>query len=316
MPTLALIGAAMLWGSSFIAMKVAVNAFPPPLVIFGRMFIGTGLFALLLRRLRYVEYRKGDWRWLVLMAAFEPGLYFLFEAYALKLTSASQAGMVAALLPLMMGAGAFVFLGERPKARTWLGFALAVAGVVWLSTGGESNEHAPNPLLGNFLEFLAMTSAVGYMLLLKRLSARYSPWFLTAVQTVCGCVFYLPTLALFPEVWHSAPPTEAVVSVIYLGAVVTIVAYGLYNYGMSKLPASQASSFVNLIPVFAVLLGWSLLGERFTLQQFMAAGLVFAGVCISQDFSPQREPKVRIRKPRKTSAAKSREGMPGPGKRR
>ncbi len=312
MPTLALMGAAMLWGSSFIAMKVAVTAFPPPLVIFGRMLIGTGIFALLLRRLRYVEYKKADWRWLVIMAGFEPGLYFLFEAYALRLTSASQAGMVAALLPLMMGAGAFVFLGERPKARTWLGFMLAVAGVGWLSTGGEASEHAPDPLLGNFLEFLAMASAVGYMLMLKRLSARYSPWFLTAVQTVCGCVFYLPTLAFFPDVWQSAPPMNALLSVVYLGAVVTIVAYGLYNYGMSKLPASQASSFVNLIPVFAVLLGWTMLGERFTLQQILAAALVFVGVCISQDFGPGKPPKVRIRKGRKTSDAKTREGIPGP----
>jgi len=298
LPTLALIGAASLWGSSFIAMKVAVTVFPPPLVIFGRMAIGTGIFALLLRRLRYVEYRRGDWRWLLLMGAFEPGLYFLFEAYALQLTTASQAGMVAALLPLMMGVGAFVFLGERPKLRTWLGFLLAVAGVVWLGIGGEASADAPNPLLGNFLEFLAMASAVGYMLLLKRLSARYSPWFLTAVQSFCGCVFFMPALAFFPETLTTPPPLDALLSVIYLGAVVTIVAYGLYNYGMSKLPASQASSFVNLIPVFAVFLGWSILDERFTLQQILAAGLVFVGVCLSQDFSPGRT-VVRVRKPRR-----------------
>lgn len=303
LPTLALLGAAMLWGSSFIAMKVAVGVFPPPLVVFGRMFIGTGLFALLFRRLRYVRYRKGDWRWLLLMAAFEPGLYFLFEAYALRLTTASQAGMVAALLPLMMGVGAVVFLGERPKARTWLGFILAVVGVVWLSMAGSSSENAPHPLLGNMLEFLAMSSAVGYMLLLKRLSAHYSPWFLTAVQTVCGCLFYLPFVPFFPETLTSVPPMGALFAVIYLGAVVTIVAYGLYNYGMSKLPASQATSFINLIPVFAVLMGWSILGERFTTQQILAAVLVLVGVCVSQDFSPG-EVKLKIRKSGRTSGSK------------
>lgn len=303
-PTLALLGAAMLWGSSFIAMKIAVSAFPPPLVVFGRMLIATALFALLFPRLKHVKYRKGDWRWLLLMAAFEPGLYFLFEAFALTHTSASQAGMVAALLPLMMGVGAFLLLKERPRPQTWAGFILAVLGVLWLSTSSVADANAPNPALGNFLEFLAMSSAVGYMLLLKRLSARYSPWFLTAVQAVCGCIFFLPALFIYPKaVTH--PPVEAIVSVVYLGAVISIVAYGLYNYGMSKLPASQATAFVNLIPVFAVFLGWLILGETFTGQQFLAAGVVLVGVCMSQERPSKGGPngprRITIRKPRRTS---------------
>lgn len=294
LPTLALIVAALIWGSSFIAMKVAVMAMAPPLVIFWRMLLGSLLFLPLLLRLRGVRYRKGDWRWLALMALFEPGLYFLFECYALRLTSASQAGMVAAILPLMVAAGAWVFIGERPGARSWWGFSLAVVGVVWLSVGGQASEHAPNPLLGNFLEFLAMVSAVGYMLLLKRLSATYSPWFLTAVQAVLGCLFFSPALLIFP-LEPRAIPVEAVLAVVYLGSVVTIVAYGFYNYGMSRLPASQAGAFVNLIPVCAVGLGWLLLGERFTPQQLLAACLVLLGVLLSQERTPR--PQVTVRNP-------------------
>lgn len=288
LPILALIISCVLWGSSFVAMKIAVSSFPPPVVIFGRMVLASGLFLLLLRRLRYVNYRKGDWRWLVLMAMCEPGLYFLFEGYALKLTTASQAGMVAALLPLMVAVGAFMLFGERPKARTWFGFVLAVVGVGWLGMVSEPEATAPNPLLGNFLEFLAMIGAMGYMLTLKRLSANYSPWFLTAVQTVCGTIFYLPALAFYPETLTTPPPWQGVLAVVYLGVVVTILAYGFYNYGLSKLPASQASAFVNLIPVFAVLFGWMILDECFTLQQMAAAALVFAGVCLTQEREAKR----------------------------
>jgi drug/metabolite transporter (DMT)-like permease len=294
LPTLALIVAALIWGSAFIAMKVAVMAMAPPLVIFWRMLLGSLLLAPLLLRPRGVNYRRGDWRWLALMALFEPGLYFLFECYALRLTSASQAGMVAATLPLMVAAGAWVFIGERPGARSWWGFALAVVGVVWLSLGGQASEHAPNPLLGNFLELLAMVSAVGYMLLLKRLSANYSPWFLTAVQALLGCLYFLPALLIFP-LEPRAIPVEAVLAVVYLGSVVTIMAYGFYNYGMSRLPASQAGAFVNLIPVCAVALGWLLLGERLTPQQLLAAGLVLLGVLLSQERTPR--PQVTVRKP-------------------
>jgi drug/metabolite transporter (DMT)-like permease len=71
-------------------------------------------------------------------------------------------------------------------------------------------------------------------------------------------------------------------AVIYLGAVITLGAYGLYNFGLKHIPASQASAYVNLIPVFSVLMGWMMLGESFTGTQCLATVLVMAGVYISQ----------------------------------
>ena len=56
-------------------------------------------------------------------------------------------------------------------------------------------------------------------------------------------------------------------ALIYLGTLVTVIAYGLYNFGVSRIPVSQASAYINLIPVFAVILGFTILGERFTNQQ-------------------------------------------------
>lgn len=64
--------------------------------------------------------------------------------------------------------------------------------------------------------------------------------------------------------------------------VVTVGAYGLYNFAVSRLPANQASAFVNLIPLFTLLFAVLLLGERLTGQQVFGATLVFAGVALSQ----------------------------------
>ena len=86
--------------------------------------------------------------------------------------------------------------------------------------------------------------------------------------------------------WSAPFPTaisyEGLAAVAYLGLVVTVGAYGLYNFAVSRLPASQASAFVNLIPLFSLLFAVLLLGERLTGQQMFAAGLVFAGVAVSQ----------------------------------
>ncbi|MGD9369269.1 MAG: DMT family transporter [Desulfobacteraceae bacterium] len=71
-------------------------------------------------------------------------------------------------------------------------------------------------------------------------------------------------------------------AVVYLGAVITLGAYGLYNFGLKHIPASQASVYVNLIPVFSVILAWMLLDESFSKMQCLAAILVMAGVYISQ----------------------------------
>ncbi|MFP6862090.1 DMT family transporter [Pseudomonas sp.] len=276
-----LVVAMALWGSSFIALKLAFAELPPLWVIFGRMALGSLVFLLAWRWRGKMHYRAGDWKYLLGLAACEPCLYFLFEALALQHTSAAQAGMVTALLPLLVAVGAFIFLRERISRITLAGFLLALIGAIWLSLAGSADEHASNPVLGNLYELLAMLCAMGYTLLLKHLSSRYSPFLLTAMVAFVGTIFFLPLA------WFSAPLPASVSpmglgAVAYLGILVTVGAYGLYNFGVSRLPASQASGFTNLIPVFTLLFAILLLGESLNTVQIMAAALVFAGVLLSQ----------------------------------
>ena len=270
-----------LWGSSFIALKIAFAELPAMWVIFGRMAIGSLVFLLVWRWRGQVVYRAGDWKYLLGLAVCEPCLYFIFEALALQNTTAAQAGMITALMPLLVAVGAYFALGERVTRRTLFGFLLAVAGAIWMSLAGSADASAPNPLLGNFFEFLAMLCAMGYTLLLKHLSARYSAFILTAMQAFIGAVFFLPLALLFEPV-PAQVSRQGLFAVLYLGVVVTVFAYGLFNFGVSRMPASQASGFVNLIPVFTLIFAVLLLGERLNPLQMAGAGLVFAGVALSQ----------------------------------
>jgi len=276
-----LVVAMAIWGSSFIALKLAFAELPPLWVIFGRMALGSLVFLCAWRWRGRLQYRAGDWKYLLGLAACEPCLYFIFEALALQHTSASQAGMITALLPLLVAMGALVFLRERIGRTTLGGFLLAMAGAIWLSLVGEADAHAVNPLLGNFYELLAMLCATGYTLLLKHLSTRYSAFLLTAMQAFIGALFFLPVAALdapFP----TAISALGIGALLYLGVVVTVGAYGLYNFGVSRLPASQASGFINLIPLFTLIFAMLLLGEQLNAMQLLAAALVFGGVALSQ----------------------------------
>lgn len=276
-----LVVAMALWGSAFIALKLAFSEIPPLWVIFARMALGSLVFLLAWRWRGRLDYRAGDWKYLLGLVVCEPCLYFVFEAMALQNTSAAQAGMITALLPLLVAIGAYVFLREQTSRAAWAGFLLAVAGAVWISVSSVADVHGPAPLLGNFYEFLAMLCAMGYTLLLKFLSARYSAFFLTAMQAFVGTLFFLP-LAFLSAPLPTAISAQGLGAVLYLGVVVTVGAYGLYNFAVSRLPASQASAFVNLIPLFTLLFAVLLLGERLTGQQIIGAVLVFAGVALSQ----------------------------------
>lgn len=276
-----LVLAMALWGSSFIALKFAFQEMPAMWVIFARMALGSLIFLAAWRWRGRIDYQPGDWKWLLGLAACEPCLYFIFESLALQDTSAAQAGMITALLPLLVAVGAYFLLHETIARNTWLGFALAVLGALWLTFASEADSHAPNPLLGNFYELLAMLCATGYTLLLKHLSARYSPFILTAMQAFIGSLFFLP-LALASSGLPSMPGPQGLLALIYLGTVVTVGAYGLYNFGVSRLPASQATGFINLIPVFTLIFAALLLGEVLSGQQALAATLVFVGVALSQ----------------------------------
>ncbi len=288
LPALCLLLAMLLWASSFIALKLAFVDYHPMVVIAGRMVVASLAFFLILPRFRHIRIRHQDYKLMGLMALCEPCLYFIFEALALKNTSASQAAMITTMLPLMVAVASGLFLAEKFSLQKVAGLGLAMLGALGLSMGGEISVQAPAPLLGNFYEFLAMICATAYTIAIKKLTSRYSPLFLTAVQAWVGALFFLPILLLpsvpFPDTFVLLP----VASILYLGLAVTILAYGSYNYALSEMDAGKAAIYVNLIPLFTMLLSWIIFKESFTLFQYGAGLLIFFGVALSQGFWRKR----------------------------
>ncbi len=289
LPYLSILAATILWASSFIALKTAFTVYDPMVVIFGRMIIALIFILLFFKPLRNFRFRKKDVKFFLFLGFCEPCLYFVFEAIALQNTSASQAGMVTATLPLIVAIPAWLFLKEEMNARKIIGFALAVAGVVLLSIGSDVTENAPNPLFGNFMEFMAMVAASGYIITMRHLSTNYSSLFVTFFQAFIGSVFFLPLLALPTTTLPTSFELTPVLAVIYLGIFVTFGAYGSYNYAISKIPASQATAFINLIPVFTLIMGVLILGDQLTLMQGVAVVIVFLGIYVSQMKSKSKQ---------------------------
>jgi len=288
LPFLALLLAISLWSFAYIASKFALMAFDPVFLVFCRMLLGTVIFLPAAKYFLRVRPTRKELLLLVSMSICEPCASFLFEALALSRTSVSQAGMIAAMLPIMVALAAVIFLKEKIKTRAWVGTGLALLGVLWLSAGACPSEQAPNPILGNFLEFLSMSMAVVNIIMAKRLIVKFSPLFLVVFQTAFGAVFYFPALFLPQVTLPQALPLVPTLGLIYLGTFVTIGAYFLYNFSMVRLPASQASAFINLLPVMALVFARIFLGESFTPEQYAASALVICGLFLARQ--PEERP--------------------------
>jgi drug/metabolite transporter (DMT)-like permease len=282
LPVVAILLAVMLWGGSFAAMRVTLKALSPWTVMWIRMMTSVIILVPFAGKLRLRGYQTGDWRLLIPMALLQPCFYFLLESNALRLTTSSQAGVIAASVPLMVSIGAWLFLNENLVRRTLVGLGLAMAGVAVLTLLNNPGGKASNPILGNLMEMGAMICAAANMIMVKQLSRRYSPWTLTALQVAAGAIFFLPGLWFLLQVPATAWTLPVVLSLLFLGGLVTLGAFGLYNWGMSRIAASRASVFINLVPVFAVAVGWSLLGESLSIAQCIAATVVICGVWFSQ----------------------------------
>jgi drug/metabolite transporter (DMT)-like permease len=265
-------------------MRIALEDLHPWSVMWLRMMIALTCILPLYRTVSLSAYRKGDWKLLLPAVIFQPCLYFWLESAALGLTTSAQAGIISASVPLLVAVAAWMILKEPLSARVTAGLLLSVAGVAVLTLGGQATESAPSPLLGNSMEFLAMVCAAANMILIRILGRRYDAWTLTVMQVVTGCLFFSPGIAYLMEVPAGTFDVQLVLILVFLGAGVTLGAFSLYNWAITRMPASTASAHINLIPVVAVGCGFAFLGETMNPLQMVAACVVLFSVLMTQKF--------------------------------
>jgi drug/metabolite transporter (DMT)-like permease len=280
--TLGLIFAIVIWAGSLIAMKIAVVELGALLTVFLRLLLASALLAFFVHKFEWRNIPRQDWGWLVIMALCEPCLYFVFEGLALEYTTASEAGMITAVQPLMFALAAAFFLKEQLTRQVLIGCVIAIAGVVVMNMNSQASETSPNPLLGNLLELGAMFFATIYCLIVRHIGSRYSPVFLTSIQTFVGTIFFLPLLALPSQSIPDSVSVDAVISILFLAWGVNILAFTFYNQALRELPTTQVASLLNLLPLMCLVFGWAFLGEQLTGIQYVGCGLLLLGIVVSQ----------------------------------
>jgi drug/metabolite transporter (DMT)-like permease len=278
---LAAVGMTFAFGLSFVATKTALKGFEPLLLALLRFALAGGILWVVwrLRPVREQVTRRELGR-LALVGFVSLTVYFSFENTGIARTSASEAAILIATIPIFVALLGIFSRSERASARQWAGILLSFGGIVALVMAAGAA--AGGSLAGNLLVLAASVSAAVYSILARRLLVSRSALFVTAWQNLFGALFMAP-LALVEAlvVGVRRPTAEAAGGVLFLTLVCSIVAFLLLNYAFRFLPASRVSVFINLTPIVAVASAYVLLGERLTLAQGAAAVVVVAGVWLT-----------------------------------
>jgi drug/metabolite transporter (DMT)-like permease len=280
---LALIGAVLFWGLSFVGTKVALRFFPPFTLVFLRFGAASFFFLVFFLRRGLPSFTRGQKWKLLLIALLEPGLYFACETMGLQLTSASKASLIIALIPIAVMILARIFLGEDISIRNGVSIALSFAGIAVLVTGDpEFTLQLGGALLGDLLILGAVIIAAFYTILVRDLGKTHSALVITSVQTFFGTLFFAPFffLELRTVPWAALGP-RPIMALIYLILFATILAFLCYNHALTRIPASRVAVFINGIPVVTTLAAWPVLGERLGPVQLLGGGLVLFGVYLA-----------------------------------
>ena len=271
----------LLFGLSFAATKFALRGFQPLQLAMLR-FVLAGAVMGLAWRLRPGRERisRADLRRMALLGFISLTVYFSFETTGIARTSASAASILIATIPIFVSVLSAAVLKERNSGGQWAGVTVSFGGVVALVVLGGG--HGGVSLLGNLLVLCAALSAAVYQILARRFLLERSALYLTAFMNLFGALFMAPLAVLEAALLGVRQPTPAAgLGLAYLVVFCSMAGYLLLNFGLRHVEASRASTFVNLTPVVAVAGAFVLLGERFTLWQGLAAGVVIVGVWLA-----------------------------------
>jgi drug/metabolite transporter (DMT)-like permease len=299
---ISLILAMLFWGYTFVAFKFALESFKPISIIFLRLIISIiFLFGIAKLTGKLQAIRKADYKYFLLLAFFEPFLYFLGESFGLTYVSSTIGSVIIAIIPLIVPIAAYLLYREKLTVLNWIGLLVSFAGVIAVVFSSEAEIIAR--LKGVFLLFLAVLAAVGYSLTVKGLSHKYNGFTITAYQNALGIFMFLPLfLWLDAGTILSVRPTQnAWISLLYLAIFGSSLTFVLFTFAIREIGASRANIFSNLIPVFTAIFSYFLLKEDMPGLKVAGIFIVLIGVFLSQvksiTFRKTKEPPVNYQFP-------------------
>jgi len=284
----------LVWGSTYLAIRVGVGHLPPLLFAGTRYVIAGALLYPIARRAAsrgrgaaqdgaaQDSARPGARAWL---AGAVIGILLLFAGNGGVTVAETRlpsgfAAVLVATVPLWMIVFAWPMQHQRISLRSAAALAVGLGGVIVLVGGGTASGHISGVIL-----VLGAAAAWGFgSVLSHRLAVPSHAMLAAAIEMLAGGVVLLAVGAgsgEFARVHWSSIPATSWIALAYLIGPGSILAFTAYGYALSHLPVTTVSTYAYVNPVVAVLAGIVILGEQFTWREGLGAALVLVSVIIT-----------------------------------
>jgi drug/metabolite transporter (DMT)-like permease len=275
----------VIWGTTYMAIRVAIDAMPPLLMTGLRWTLAGGALAIYLLARGERVFSRALWSSALLLGFLMLVLGNAGVAIAELWVPSGLTAVIVACTPFWMsGVEALRHDGERITWHTVTGFALGFSGIVllvWpqLARGGVSGRGFLYGIIS--LQIAALGWAIGSSYSKRHVRGEGENAFTaTALQMLAGGVMMLVASTVRGEWGAVALSPRSVVAFIYLTSIGALGGFVAYTYALRHLPVSLVSLYAYINPLIAVALGVAVLGEPFTARMAVAAALVFGGVAV------------------------------------
>ncbi|MFT4179820.1 MAG: drug/metabolite exporter YedA [Thermomonas sp.] len=283
---LALAAVYLIWGSTYLAIRFALEGGFPPFLLGGIRFViaGSLLYAFLRWRGMHAPTRA-QWRNAAVMGVLMLLLGNGMVNFAEKTVSSGMAAVAVASAPLWMGVFA-AMRGQHPSRIEWVGLGIGFLGVLWLNAGSSLSGSK-----AGMAALLVATVAWSYGSIWSRGRDFPSPFMASAAQMLCGGVAMCIVGALAGERFHGMPGAHAIAAFWYLIVMGSLVGFSAYIWLLHNVRPALAGSYAYVNPAIAVALGAWLANERFGTHELVAMGVILSGV-VAITLAKARKPKA------------------------
>lgn len=279
--TLAAIGAQVIFGFSFMFTKIALEFSSPMTVVADRFIVAfLGLSLAVLFTKTKIKFKSNIWK-LILMASFQPFLYFIFESYGIKMTTSVFSSIMISLIPVVSMVSGIFILKEIPSPMQYVFAILSVAGVCIMALAG--NREGTVSFLGILLLLGAVLSSVAYNVASRKISSEFTAIERTYMMTIVGMVSFV-SIALVENkgnilsLLNPFASISYLSAIVYLGIISSVIAFFLLNFANTYLPVAKTTIFSNLTTVVSVIAGTLFLDEKISTVVIVATAMIIAGV--------------------------------------
>lgn len=271
----------IVWATTFVCSKELLAYYSPAQVMFMRFVIA--YFVLWLLRPRPLPWQGRGELTFLLLGILGGTLYFFTENTALQHTFAANVSIIVAMAPILTSILAHFFTrDEKLHTTVWVGFAVAMSGVVLVVLNGALVlKLSP---VGDLLAFLAAASWACYSVLIKRLSGRVDSTLLARRVILYGAVTSVPLLAARGELSIDFTPLaqpKPLFCILFLAVLGSAVCFAVWNVVIDRLGVVHANNYIYLQPFITIVASHFLLGEPRSWTAIVGALLIIGGVIIS-----------------------------------